>query len=546
MSLRLKTILGVAAIEAVLLLILITTVLGYMRNASENSLAEYAATTSTLFATTTKDAVISYDLASLESFTKEILTNQGIVYVRVLDANNTILAQGGDAKLLQQVFNADSALAEVDDGIYDTFSEINEGGANYGRVEIGISTDRIQESITETRRLAAIIAFSEMGLVALFSFFLGVYLTRQLKYLRYAAKEIAAGNFDHKVTIRSRDEIAEVSRSFNKMSENLSQADKARKQYQTELESLNTELENRVKRRTAQILEKNQELESAYDQLKNTQSQLLQSEKMASVGQLAAGVAHEINNPVGFVSSNLSTLKDYIQTYKDIVSGYESLADMIHQSGNESLKLALEKIQQQNSEDDIEFINEDIEELIKDSIDGTKRVTEIVQGLKTFSHVDQEATQSADINECIESTLKVVHNEIKYTSEIVKNLEPLPLLECNPGKLNQVFMNLIINASQAIDDQGTITINTYQQNDNIVISIADTGSGIAKENLSKLFDPFFTTKPVGTGTGLGLSISHGIIEEHHGTIEVASELGKGTTFTITLPLTISQTSRAVA
>lgn len=540
MSLRLKTILGVAAIEAMLLIILISSVLKYMRDSSAENLTEYASTTATLFSTTTKDAIISFDLASLESFVSEILNNKGVLYARVLDATSRVLAEGGDKDILERPFMADSNLADVTDNVYDSFAEVREGGGLYGRVEIGISTDRIQETIAETRELSATIAIIEMTLVAVFSFSLGLYLTRQLQHLHIAAKEISAGNFDYKVPVRGRDELAEVAQSFNKMSLALKESDLSRAEYQQQLEQLNVDLENRVQRRTEQLSSKNSEIKVAYEQLKNTQAQLLQSEKMASLGQMAAGVAHEINNPIAFVKSNFSTLQQYIEVYKTVTDSYRELIREIKKCDLPVIEASISQIEAYEQQEDIDFINEDAKELVLDSTSGIDRVRAIVQGLKNFSHVDQAEQQEADINDCLEETLKMAQPQLKDGCIIHKNLQALPKIYCNPGKLNQVFMNLIINAGQAIEADGEISISSCVDGDNVLITIADTGKGIDPEHISKLFDPFFTTKPVGEGTGLGLSISHGIIQEHHGSIDIDSELGNGARFFIRLPVNLTR------
>jgi len=246
MSLRLKTIIGVAAIEAVLLVLLIATVLRFMYGAGETAITEHARTTSALFATTTKDAVLSYDLASLESFVDEVLKNQGLMYARVMDDNGNIFAEGSVAGFEPLPFRADHNLQTVSDGIYDTFAEITEGGRRYGRVEIGISTKSIDDSLAATGRMSISIALFEMFLVALFSYLLGTYLTRQLHALRGAARKIASGNLDYHVPVRGRDDVAEVALAFNTMVDDLKKAEQQRLKYQNELESLNTHLEQRV------------------------------------------------------------------------------------------------------------------------------------------------------------------------------------------------------------------------------------------------------------------------------------------------------------
>lgn len=265
--------------------------------------------------------------------------------------------------------------------------------------------------------------------------------------------------------------------------------------------------------------------------LQEAQAQLLQSEKMASVGQLAAGIAHEINNPIGFINSNMGSLNNYVNKLFEVIGKYEALI----QQGNPSPD-TLKTLHDTRFNADLDFLQEDIEALVQESLDGLKRVRDIVQALKDFSHVGETDWQEADIHQGIDSTLNIVNNEIKYKVTVVKEYGQLPPVRCVISQINQVVMNLLVNASQAIQEKGTITISTGCKNDWIWIKVCDTGTGIAPENLSRIFEPFFTTKPVGSGTGLGLSLSYGIIKNHHGRIDVASEPGKGSCFTIHLPL----------
>lgn len=270
---------------------------------------------------------------------------------------------------------------------------------------------------------------------------------------------------------------------------------------------------------------------------KALQAQLIQSEKLASIGQLAAGVAHEINNPTGFVMSNLGTLKGYVTAFRKTLAAYDALAAAAADGNGHDMHGALARVKEIQQEEDLAYIMDDVDGLLGDSLDGMERIRDIVQGLKSFARIDEnERMKEADINEGIEATLKIVWNELKYKCTVNKELGPLPRILCNLGQLNQVFMNLLVNAAHAIPDQGEITIKTEATDDQVIVRISDTGSGIAPESIPRLFDPFFTTKPAGKGTGMGLSISHGIVEEHNGTITVDSQLGKGTTFTIRLPI----------
>ncbi|WP_432820962.1 PAS domain-containing sensor histidine kinase [Trichloromonas sp.] len=290
----------------------------------------------------------------------------------------------------------------------------------------------------------------------------------------------------------------------------------------TQLKQLNRELEliNR------QVESKSVELEKAYQELKSTQSKVLHHEKMASVGQLAAGVAHEINNPMGFISSNLSTLEKYI----------EKLMAYVQEQEQAVAAEGLSRLAQRRKELKIDHVCADIIELIHESLDGADRVKTIVQNLKSFSRVDNVELSSADINACLKSTISMVSNEIKYKGTLESDFGHLPLLRCFPQQLNQVFMNLLVNAAQAITEKGVVRVRTWCQGGFINVSIGDTGCGIAADTLGRIFEPFFTTKDVGQGTGLGLSISYDIVKKHGGEIIVDSDVGKGTTFTVHLPM----------
>lgn len=252
------------------------------------------------------------------------------------------------------------------------------------------------------------------------------------------------------------------------------------------------------------------------------QRQLYQAEKMASVGQLAAGVAHEINNPIGFIRSNMSTALSYVQKFAN-------MADAIKSSGATELKTYWDKV-------DLDFILEDFAALLAESISGADRVTRIVADLKGFSNVDQAEEKIVDLNENIRSVCNVAANQLNGRAQLSLALGELPLLHCMPGQLNQVFLNLLLNAAQAMSTPGEIRIQTAVVDAQIKISIADTGSGIPAAALPRIFDPFYTTHDVGHGTGLGLTVSRDVIVAHGGRIEVESEVGVGTTFTIYLPI----------
>jgi len=295
------------------------------------------------------------------------------------------------------------------------------------------------------------------------------------------------------------------------------------------IEEYSRNLENMVRKRTEQ-------LEKANSDLMATQSQLLQTEKLSSIGQLAAGVAHEINNPIGFINSNLRTMGGYVEGILVLIDRYEAIIRTIKDKDYNALNAEFKEVAATKKAIAFDFIKEDIEKLIQESRDGTFRVYKIVRDLRDFSRADDAERKFFDIHRALDSTINIVWNEIKYKAEIVKDYGEIPEVECLPTQLNQVFMNLLINAAQSIEKKGKITIRTYDGDNKAFVEISDTGCGIPPENLGKLFDPFFTTKEPGKGTGLGLSISYNIIKNHKGELRVSSKLGEGTTFTVELPL----------
>ncbi len=312
----------------------------------------------------------------------------------------------------------------------------------------------------------------------------------------------------------------------------------SQKQAEIVLARSNAQLEEEVESRTQELISINQTLEDEKNQmlllnsqLSAAQSHLLQSEKLASIGQLAAGVAHEINNPIGYINSNLNALKTYIDNLLELVAFYETA----EASNTNTEQLA--GIHAYKQKIDLDYLKTDVLDLLEESHEGATRVKKIIQDLKDFSHQGgDDAWQWADLHLGLESTLNIVNSELKYKATTVKEFGDLPEVLCLPHQLNQVFMNLLVNAAQAIEHEGIITIRTGTEQQQVWVEISDNGKGIAPEHLGKIFDPFFTTKPVGSGTGLGLSVSYTIIKKHQGDIQLCSLLGQGTTFRIVLPI----------
>ncbi|MDZ8186285.1 MAG: ATP-binding protein [Nostoc sp. ChiSLP02] len=365
-------------------------------------------------------------------------------------------------------------------------------------------------------------------------------IVKSLHNLQAGTTEIAAGNLDHRLDIQTRDEVEDLANGFNYMAVKLAES--------RETFMKNTELTNMNQRLELEISERKQaqsELQKALQELQSTQAQLIQTEKMSSLGQLVAGVAHEINNPVNFISGNILYVSEYTQQLLQLVQLYQ-----------EEFPDSKSKIQEKVDDIDLEFLIEDLPKILSSMKMGSQRIKQIVLSLRTFSHLDEADMKEVDIHEGIDSTLLILQNRLKAKPEhpkieIIKEYGDLPLVECYAGQLNQVFMNVINNAIDALDmcnaqrspqeienNPSQIIINTQLVDRNrVLVKIADNGPGMTQDVKQKLFDPFFTTKPVGQGTGLGLSISYQIIvQKHSGVLRCESELGKGTEFWIEIPL----------
>ncbi len=351
-----------------------------------------------------------------------------------------------------------------------------------------------------------------------------------LLYSRFRAAERSK-----RLITTSRDELARLHQALLDGSAELAAANARQREANDALSAANAALTVEVSERAAaesSLHQRNTELLALARVLEGAQSQLLQSERMASVGQLAAGVAHEINNPIGYVYSNMHTLSRYLDDILELIKDYEALDPVIARND----PAAAAALARSKTRMELEFVRKDVLGLLAESLQGIVRVEKIVKDLKEFSHVGESEWQCVDIHAGLESTLNVVAHDLKYKAELVRDYAPTPPIECLPFQLNQVFLNLLINAVQSIPKQGQITLTTRSDEHELTVSVSDTGKGIAPADLGRIFDPFFTTKPVGQGTGLGLSVSYGIVQRHGGRIEVASAPGVGTTFTVHLPL----------
>ncbi|MBI4869901.1 MAG: response regulator [Candidatus Wallbacteria bacterium] len=276
---------------------------------------------------------------------------------------------------------------------------------------------------------------------------------------------------------------------------------------------------------------KNLELERTNQKLRETQAQLVQSEKMAALGQLVAGIAHEINNPLAFISNNVVTIQRDIDDLRQILAAYKETVPALEATAPERL----EEIRRLEAQLELPLVETELRQQLSDTREGLERVKNIVLSLRNFSRLDEGEVKTVELREGLESTITLIRYLLEGRIEIHRDYAELPRIECYPSLLNQVFMNLLVNACQAIPDRGTVTIRTRAEQGWVRVEVSDTGTGIKPEHVAKIFDPFFTTKDVGKGTGLGLSVSYGIIEKHGGRIEVQSDPGSGTTFSVFLP-----------
>jgi len=368
--------------------------------------------------------------------------------------------------------------------------------------------------------LSLVVIFVLFGYVS--SFLLAKYITKPINELLKGTQEFSKGNLEYRMKVETKDEIGLLGNAFNDMAEKLS--------------NLYSSLEQQVKDRTQELYQANDRIKSAYKELQETQSMLIQNEKMLALGQLVAGVAHELNNPINFIYGNLDHLKNYGNDLIRIISLYQEVEKQIEN------KLAFEEVNALKTDIDYDFLISDLPYLIKSCKDGAERCKQIILDLKNFSRVDEAVLKDVDIHEGIDSTLNILSNKTKNRITVHKEYGEVPIFTCFAGQLNQVFMNILDNSCQAIPDKGDIYVRTSLQNNNLVIEFEDNGAGIDEEAKSKIFDPFFTTKAVGQGTGLGLSISYKIIKKHKGNIEVESEKGKGTKFIITMPINWNENS----
>ena len=362
---------------------------------------------------------------------------------------------------------------------------------NINKNDSEAAAERANFAYQSARAITRTLSVGAILLSAFLVAWLARFIAVPVRQLVDAAKGVAGGDLHVHLKIDSKDEIGNLAHSFNLM--------------------------------TASLRE-------ARERMQKTQVQLVQSEKMASLGQLTAGIAHEINNPVNFVSANVGPLR------RDIAEVFAVLAQYDEAVATQQLQEKFKNVEILKKNLDLPYLKEEINNLLDGVQEGAHRTSEIVKGLRSFTRLDEDERKPADINQGLESALLMLKHQLKNRVEVIKDYGNVPPVVCYPGKLNQVFLNLLANASQAIARTGKIFIRTFCDGEIVTISIKDTGTGMTPEVRKHIFEPFFTTKPIGEGTGLGLPITYGIIEAHDGNIEVYSEPGKGSEFVITLPV----------
>ena len=640
MSFRLKTVLGIALIEALLLTILVISGLHYLSTSNAKQLTDRAATTAKLVATMTGDAVIAFDLATLDVLVDQAMRNPDITYLRIRSANGTVLSEGGDQEALLEPFVEDQSVEQASrDHRLDVSAPISIGYSDFGRVELGISTTTLDSTFKDALLWMVGIALSEMTLVALLGLALGHYLTRQLMQLKSGAGKVASGDFGYQIPIAGKDELAETAMGFNAMSKALAdyaemveearlEAEAGRKLAESTLrDALDSmrdgvlvvsadgtivlannsyramyhadddkllsdasaafaleaasnagEYDSYMSMRSQRLVDpaafprweaelKDQrrlliaqhpmskggvvlihtdvsELYQALEENRELHLELMQRQKSEAIGTLAGGIAHEINTPVQIIADNATFLAESVGEMMAMIDDMAN-APSIETTG---LKASLDSI-------DWDYLQDELPKSLADMKECTERVRDLITTFKQFASPNGLVLAPVDLvnvtNMAIEtfrasSNAATNHHAIDFDAP-----SDMPAVPCQIDQINQVLQHLITNAAHAIQDRdtdepGLISIRLAYDDRDAILEVRDNGCGIPEENLERIYDVLFTTKTPGRGTGAGLSLCQTIITRGHGgRLSVDSEIGIGTCFKITLPLTSNQSAEPI-
>jgi len=524
-TLRGRLVTSVALVHAVMMALFIADLTARQRVMLLDRQAEEAVALAQSLSTSAGGWLAANDISGLQELVEAQRRYPELMFAMLIDKEGKVLAHSDRTR---KGFFAHDLPAAAEQTLFSRTPALVDvavpamlGGRHVGWARIGLGQKSAREKLAAITGSGILYAIAAILIGSIIAWWMGYRITRRLYAVQETINLVRAGDRQARSHLIGKDEAALMAGEFNAM---LDALDKSKQ----EIMRLNSELELRVQQRTA-------ELETAYQDLKMAQAKILQQDKMASIGQLAAGVAHEINNPMGFILSNLGTLAKYSSRLVEFIGVLgHAVERVVAETDNEVRQLIDSKRQALK----INQIIDDIGDLIAESIEGGTRIKQIVMNLKGFSHIDKAEYQPADINAALSDTLAIVGNELKRKAQIHTAFGDLTPVTCHAGQLNQVFTNILLNAAQSITGHGEITIETKQEGEAVTIVISDTGSGMPPEVISRVFEPFYTTREVGQGTGLGLSIAYDIVKKHQGTIEVASRAGQGTAFTITLPLAL--------
>lgn len=506
-----------AFLTSVLIAAIVVLTVGYMLRFVKNIATDYSSNlrstnyvVSSLVFQSFADSYSDKNYTRVNKIAGSLEANGMLSYAYALDTKTNKVIWSTENYLKGKLANEVHSLLKKEVVDYNEVQEIH-GASEFYTITLGLSQGKMQNNnihiMLENMKIFVLVLLV-FGLLA--SAMMSRIINSPLIRLTNGVKEFAGGNFNYRLKKGKFNEINELVQAYNDMA--------------SQLLDLYSSLEQKVQERTV-------ELEKANNDLKEAQAMMVHSEKMRSLGELVAGIAHEINNPINFIYGNIMILDKYTKDLFELINKYTENEESIPPEKRI-------EIEQMKEEMDIDFLKDDIKELIRSCIEGTERTKNIILDLKNFSRMEEMVMAQFDIPKEIDTTLNILNNKYKNRITVHKNYEEgLPKIEAYGGQINQVFMNILDNAAAAIEGNGDVYIDVKKLDDkNVEIKFKDTGKGIKKENLDKVFDPFFTTKPVGQGTGLGMSISYRVIQNHKGTITVESELGQGATFTIVLPV----------